>query len=63
MQDLEIMCEKLNAGTWPHFQLDVHGRAWRRDSAGGEWYEVRIFQAIEEAKSIRVDLDATVDGK
>lgn len=50
MRDLELMCEKLNAGTWPHFQLDVHGRAWRRESEDGEWFEVRIFDEDKEAK-------------
>jgi hypothetical protein len=49
MRDLEIMCEKLNAGAWPRYQLDAHGRTWRQDKEGGEWREVKVFEDVRFA--------------
>jgi hypothetical protein len=46
MHDLELMCEKLNSGNYPHYQLDAHGRTWRKDKEGAEWREVKVLETI-----------------
>ena len=52
MRDLEQICEKLNSGGYPHFQLDAHGRTWRQDKHDGEWREVKVFETIEKTCTI-----------